>query len=126
MSLTDGRENYQRYIIFCQFLRCVFFFDIMFFFCYLCSVVEIEQHVITKADIRNLGYAKKVDNLVMLFETFLLMHDEKKRMGMIKRVCFNPMFVVCNNIRTCFLCPCNFIMIILSSVANTITKVSPR
>jgi len=62
----------------------------------------------------------------MPFETFLLMHDEKKKTGMIKRICFNPMFVVFSSIRTCFLCPRNFIMIILSLVTNTVTKVSPR
>jgi len=42
-SLTDGGENDHRYIIFSQFLHCVFYFDFMFC-CYLCSVVvEVEN-----------------------------------------------------------------------------------
>ena len=101
-------------------------FDMIFFCYFFSAVVKIKQHVITKVDLRSLGHAEKVYNLVMLFEMFLLMHDEKKRIGMIRRVCFNPMFVVCSSIRTCFLFPCNFVMIIFSPVTNTITKVSPR
>jgi len=75
-------------------------FDIIF--CYLFSAVVEIQHVISKADLRSLGHAEKVDNMVMLFETFLLMHDERKKTGMISRVCFNPMFAVCSSIRTSF------------------------
>jgi len=97
-------------------------FDIIF--CYLFSVVvEIQQHVISKVDLRSLGHAEKVDNMVMFFEMFLLMHDEKKRTGMIMRVCFNPMFAVCSSIRTSFLYPCKFVMIIFSPVVKTLTKV---
>ena len=85
-------------------------FDIIFF--YLCSVVvNIQEHIVSKADLRSLGQAEKVDNLVMFFTTFLLMHDEKKRTGMIRRVCFNPMFAVCSSIRTYFLCPYKVVMI---------------
>jgi len=88
-------------VFFSPYICMTHSFDIIF--CYLFSaVVEIQQHVISKADLRNLGHAEKVDNMVMLFEMFLLMHDEKKRTGMIRRVCFNPMFAVCSSIRTSF------------------------
>jgi len=38
----------------------------------------------------------------MLFTTFMLMNDKKKRIGMVKRICLNPMFVVCTTITNCF------------------------
>jgi len=63
-SLTDASENDHRYIIFCQFIHCVFYFDFILC-CYLCSVVvEIEQHMLTKADLQSLGLQQRVDNLV--------------------------------------------------------------
>jgi len=48
----------------------------------------------------------------------MLMNDEKKKTGMIKLICLNPMFVVCTTFSNCFCCGYNFIMIILSLVAK--------
>ncbi|WVY95888.1 hypothetical protein V8G54_028039 [Vigna mungo] len=55
-------------------------------------LVEVSNNMLTRADFKCLRPLVKIENMVMLFATGMIMYNQLHLSGMISRCCFNPFF----------------------------------